>query len=123
MDGREGVCQRPPEIQTKTQTHYFDPGPTVSGFEFSVCLENVKISRDPDTKDVFSLADGVNPYSATSYNLAFYLLKVVSRFRDPQVQEVQNDLHMHNLNQNVCKTSKINDNLSKLERLMTIYQN
>ena len=54
------------------------------------------------------LLPSFNPYSAKLHNLNFHPLKVVSRYRDPQLQVGENLSYLFNLRQNICNYCCLN---------------
>ena len=50
----------------------------------------------------------VNPFSAKLNNLHFHRLKIVSRYRDPQLQVSENYQYWFNLRLNIWKSSCLN---------------
>ena len=48
--------------------------------------------------------DLFNPFAAKLSILIFHQLEVVSRYRDPQLQVGENDSHLFNLRQHICKS-------------------
>ena len=49
----------------------------------------------------------INPWSAKLDNLNFHSLKVVSRYRDPQLQVGENNSYLCNLYQNIGQSEKL----------------
>ena len=46
----------------------------------------------------------MHPYPAKLIYLNFHLLKIVSRYRDPQLQVAENYSYLFNLSTNICKS-------------------
>ena len=52
----------------------------------------------------FSLSSSLDPYTTKLIYLNFQPLEVVSRYRDPQPQVVENYSYLFNVSTNICKS-------------------
>ena len=51
-----------------------------------------------------AFSNGISPDHAKLNNLNFQQLEFVSRYRDPQLQEVEDYWYLFNLTPNICKS-------------------